>query len=93
MNQDRMAHRPPYVTRQVVYAIRDYECGHCSSADAAYTEIARSMWWDAESAGRVPKLPRGDADEAAYDAWRARWERTVTRLARWLAWVDRKQQE
>lgn len=84
-------HRPPYVTRQVVYTIRDYECGHCSSKVGAYEEIARQMWWDAEPAGRVPKLPR-TSDDDSYLAWELHHGRTTQRLARWLAWVDSKQQ-
>lgn len=88
---DRMFHQPPYVTRKVMYVIRSYECGHCSSADRAYAQIANEMWIAAEGKGRVPQAPRGSGAE--FDAWLEQHNRTVHRLARWLAWVDSKQQK
>lgn len=80
-----MTRGPPYVTRHVVYCgPPDPECGHHRTAHSAYSEIARQMWFEAEDARRVPKMPRGKID----DEWWSRYQRTTTRLARWLAWVD-----
>ena len=48
-----------YVTRTVVYCgLPDPECGHHSTPESAYKEIACQMWFDAEKAGRVPKMSR-----------------------------------
>jgi hypothetical protein len=73
-------HRPPYVERMIVYAVRGYECGHHSSAEDAYEEVARDLWF------KRKRNMRATVD----DEYLNRQALVVGRLARWLAWVDGK---
>lgn len=77
-----------YVKRHVVYSGPPDQSsdGYCNSASGAYEEWARVMWFNSEWAGKVPESPM---DIEFFDAWIVRYVRTIKRLARWLAWVDR----
>ncbi len=69
-----------YVTKQIVYTVDDYECGHHATPEGAYEEIATRAWFDAVRAGKVV---RADTDASI-----ERMELVVARLARWMAWSD-----
>lgn len=60
----------------------DPECGHCSSAQQAYEDLALALMLRRERWASAAL----DSDEML-----ARYERLQSRLARWLAWTDERE--
>jgi hypothetical protein len=72
------------VKKMVVYKIPDHECGHHTTLEDAYRELAFQRIFEAENTGRRKSWWKMNKAERAYR------QKVEKRLARWLQWADNR---